>query len=86
MAKLTVEQCDSLASGRGMAAMRIGGFTYGELSELKSMEHYEAKSKLLEMLNTRNNGLGTEWMCGYGVYGMWFDNEYAYLNVGTSCD
>lgn len=86
MAKLTVEDVPSLASGKGMKAMRIGGFTDGELSELKSMEHHEAKEKLLDLLDNRNNGLGTQWMCGNGVYGMWFDNEYAYLNVGTSSD
>lgn len=86
MAKLTVDKYDVLASGRNMVPMRIGGFTEGELSELKSMEHTEAKAKLLDMLDNRNEGLGTQWMCGYGVYGLWFDNEYAYLNVGTSCD
>lgn len=86
MAKLTVEKYDVLASGRGMVPLRIGGFRDGELSELKSMEHFEAKDKLLSMLDNRNNGLGTQWQCGNGVYGLWFDNEYAYLNVGTSCD
>lgn len=70
----------------GMQTMRIGGFAEGELSELKSMEHYEAKDKLLDMLDYRNNGTGTAWHNGYGVYGMWFDNEYAYINIGTSCD
>lgn len=70
----------------GMRTMRIGGFRDGELSELKSMEHFEAKEKLLEMLDSRNDGTGTCWMCGYGVHSLWFDNEFAYLNVGTSCD
>lgn len=72
--------------GNGMDTMRIAGFADGELSELKSMEHEEARQKLLEMLDSRNNGLGTAWLCGYGVYGLWFDNEFAYLNVGQSCD
>jgi len=84
MAKLTIEKMNSLASGRGMVPMRIGGFTDGELSELKSMDHFEAKEKLLEMIDSRNDGIGTLWMCGDGVFGLWFDNEYAYLNVGTS--
>ena len=86
MAKLTIKQVDSLASGRGMRAMQIGGFGDGELNELKSMEHMEAKTKLLDMLDDRNDGIGSAWCCGYGVYGLWFDNEYAYMNVGTSCD
>ena len=66
----------------GLRTMRIGGFGDGELSELKSMEHREAKEKLLEMLGNT----GTCWHNGYGVYGLWFDNEFAYLNIGTSCD
>ena len=70
----------------GTRTMRIGDFADGELSELKSMEHNEAKEKLLEMLDNRNNNTGTMWHNGYGVYGLWFDNEYAYLNIGTSCD
>ena len=86
MAKLMVEKDPIQVSGRGMVTMRIGGFSDGELSELKSMEHFEAKNKLLDMLDDRNNGTGTQWMCGDGVFGLWFDNEYAYLNVGTSCD
>lgn len=71
---------------KGLQTMKISGFENGELSELKSMGHTEAKEKLLEMLDSRNNGIGTCWDCGYGVYGLWFDNEYAYLNIGTSCD
>ena len=80
---LTVEKQNQYG---GLQTMRIGGFHDGELSELKSMEHHEAKDKLLEMLNSRNGNLGTCWHNGYGVYGLWFDNEYAYLNIGTSCD
>lgn len=84
MAKLIIE---SIPSGRvGMETKMITGFRDGELNELKSMEHNEAKEKLLEMLDSRNNKTGTCWACGYGVYGMWFDNEAAYMNIGTSCD
>ena len=66
--------------------MRISGFNDGELSELKSMTNHEAKEKLLEMLDSRNGGVGTVWSCGYGAYGLWFDNEFAYMNIGRSCD
>lgn len=86
MARLTVEKDPIQVSGRCMITMRIGGFGNGELSELKSMEHYEAKNKLLDMLDSRNGGTGTMWMRGCGVYGLWFDNEYAYLNIGSSSD
>ena len=83
MAALTIQKLQS--TGR-LDTMRIGGFNNGELSELKSMEHYESKSKLLDMLDDRNHGLGLTWMAGPGVYGHWFDNEYAYVNIGKSCD
>ena len=46
----------------------------------------ESKEKLLDMLDNRNGGIGTAWMCGYGVYGLWYDNDAAYLNIGKSCD
>ena len=84
MAKLTVEQWGPEYSGK--RTMRIGGFGDGELSELKSMEHKEAEEKLTDMLDMRNNGIGTTWQCGYGVWSVWFDNEYAYMSIGTSCD
>lgn len=72
--------------GGGMQTVKISGFGDGELSELKSMDHYEAKEKLLEILDARNGGIATRWTCGPGVYGLWFDNEFAYLRVGLSCD
>ena len=86
MAKLNINKLSTVASGAGMQTMKITGFMDGELSELKSMEHKEAKEKLLQMLDDRNGGTGTQWVCGHGVYGMWFDEEAAYFNIGTSCD
>ena len=83
MARLAVDRIQRMG---GMDTMKISGFGDGELSELKSMDHYEAKDKLLEILDSRNDGIGTMWACGFGVYGMWFDNEAAYLNIGNSCD
>lgn len=70
----------------GLVTMRISDFREGELDELKSMEHKEAVEKLLDLLDFRNMGKGTIWHNGYGVYGVWFDNEYAYVNIGNSCD
>lgn len=81
--KLTVEK---VASPTRMNTMKITGFMDGELSELKSMEHYEAREKLLQMLDDRNGNIGTCWKCGYGVHSMWFDEEAAYLNIGNTCD
>lgn len=83
MARLTIERKPCTNS---MDTMKITGFSDSELSELKSMEHYESKDALLDMLDSRNSGQGTLWACGYGVFGHWFDNEAAYINVGKSCD
>ena len=83
MKRLTI---NTHACTAAIETMEITGFNDGELNELKSMEHYEAKEKLLEMLDTRNDGIRTMYACGPGVYGMWFDNEAAYLNVGRTCD
>ena len=81
---LTIDKLGTPVGGK--QTMRIGGFGDGELSELKSMTNREAEEKLLDMLDNRNNGIGTRWMCGYGVWSLWFDNEFAYVNIGTSCD
>jgi hypothetical protein len=81
---LTVEKWRDDIPGKQI--MRIGGFESGELDELKSMEHYEAEEKLLDMLDYRNSNTGTCWKCGYGVYSSWYDNEFAYVTIGTSCD
>ena len=72
--------------GPGLEEVRVSGFSDGELSELKSMEHREAQQKLIDLLNRRNNNIGTCWANGNGIYGIWFDNEYAYLNIGSSSD
>ena len=70
----------------GMDTLTITGFEDGELAELKSMKHEDAKEKLIAMLDSRNGKLGTCYACGNGIYGLWFDNEAAYMNVGNSCD
>lgn len=84
MDNLTIETMPS--GNRAMETKRISGFAEGELMELKQMDHEVAKEKLLDMLDGRNNGIGRCWYRGYGVYGVWFDNEFAYINVGKSCD
>lgn len=77
---------ENILATNAMNTMRISGFKEGELSELKSMEHKEACEKLLEMIDSRNNGIATCWHNGNGIYGIWFDNEFAYVNTGSSCD
>lgn len=85
MSKQKLEVTKITSSGH-LATMKIAGFADGELDELKNMGHYDARAKLLDMLDERNGGTGTMWKCGYGVYGVWFDNEFAYANIGQSCD
>lgn len=80
---LNIEKQESM--GR-MDTMKITGFGGNELSELKSMEHKEAGKKLLDMIDSRNDGIATFWARGKGIYGIWFDNEAAYINVGRSAD
>lgn len=72
--------------GMGLRTKKITGFKDGELDELKSMEHREAREKIVEMLDSRNGNQGTCWACGYGIYGVWFDNEAVYMNIGGTCD
>ena len=79
--KIEKSRCSS-----GLDTLRISGFTDEELYGLKKVSNNEAKDMLIEMLDERNNGEGTCYACGYGIYGVWFDNEFAYMNVGTTCD
>lgn len=81
--KLTIEELDRQGS---MRTMKISGFADGELEKLKSQPNLKAKQELLDMIDNRNGGMATCWHCGYGIYGVWFDNEFAYVRIGTSCD
>lgn len=83
MNKLTIEK---LPCSRAMDTMRISGFSDGEFQALKRMKNEDAYENLLNMLDERNNNIATCWHNGEGIFGLWFDNEYAYLNVGRSCD
>lgn len=83
MAKLTIEELDRQGS---MRTMKISGFADGELEDLKSKPNLEAKQELLDMIDNRNGGMATVWHCGYGIYDVWFDNEFAYVRIGISCD
>ena len=73
-------------SGRSFQEKKITGFAAGELEKLKQLPHEQAREALIKILDKRNGNLGTCWELGYGVYGLWFDNEAAYLRIGASCD
>lgn len=72
--------------GMGFDTVRIIGFTDEEMYNLRSLDHHEAIEKIVEILNDRNQGKGEEFRSGYGIYGLWFDNEYVYMRVGDSCE
>ena len=84
MDKLQIQELGS--SRPGIVTKKITGFGNGELYQLKNMPHGDAENKLIAMLNERNGNLGECWAFGYGIYGLWFDNEAAYVNIGSSCD
>lgn len=82
--KLIIE--DIFSGSNIMDTKKITGFHEGELQKLKSLKNEDARKKLLTILDERNNGIATCWHNGYGIYGLWFDNEAAYLNIGKTCD
>ena len=84
MKQLTITQIDS--GRRGLDTMKITGFSDEILYSLKHMKHEDAKESVIELLDERNNGIGTCWHNGNGIYGLWFDNEAAYMNIGSSAD
>jgi len=81
--KLNVKK---LPCSGNLDTMKITGFADGELEELKNLPHRESGEKLLEMLDKRNDGIGSTWHNGYGVWSHWFDEEAAYVNIGRNCD
>lgn len=70
----------------GTKVMKVTGFSEAELSELNSMDYRDMIDKVLDMLDSRNNGIGTAWHNGYGVYQMWISNGAVMAEIGTSCD
>lgn len=68
----------------GFSVNTVTGFTPEELEEIgKDGIHYDS---LVRILNERNEGLGTCWSCGYGIYGVWIRNGVVYVRTGSSCD
>ena len=74
-------------SGRhGIKTMRVTGFTNDELNQIRNAEHETAMDMTLDLLDRKNDGIGSCWVCGYGVYAMWMDDDSVYFNIGTSSD
>lgn len=70
----------------GSRTMRITGFNREELIEFKLMTYQEMEKDVLDALDIRNNGLGTQWHNGYGVYQMWIAGDSVFVDIGDSCD
>lgn len=51
----------SVKHGMGVDHITVKGFTQAELNELASMEYKESRRKVIEMLDERCCGLGSEY-------------------------
>ena len=83
MGKLKISAWDG---DRRSTTHKVTGFEEGELYKLKMLPHYKAEEELIRILDERNENLGTRLARGYGILGLWFDNEAAYIRTGNSCD
>ena len=81
--RLTIE---TFREGLGVKTLKLTGFTEKELSELNSMDYREMKETIVQIANDRNNGIGSCWACGYGLYNAWIMDGAVYIEIGTSCD
>ena len=79
-------QIETAYKNSGTDTMKVTGFTEQELSELNSMDYRDMIDTVLEILDTRNNGIGSSWKCGYGVLLMWISNGAVFVEIGNSCD
>ena len=81
-AKFTITE---VASGESMRVMQISGFADGELDTLKSMnnqDYQKAGRSLLDMLDERNDEIGTILWRSDGVFAWWFTSGNAYIVTG----
>lgn len=83
MEKLKISAWDA---DRHSTTNKITGFADDELYRLKMLPHHKAEEELIRILDERNDNKGTCWACGYGILGLWFDNEAAYVRTGKGCD
>lgn len=67
--------------GIGDNIFKVEGLSEEELYDLKNMSHENAILKLLDMLDERNDELGTKWWRSNNVWSCWFDNEFAYVKL-----
>ena len=70
----------------GTNMLKVTGFSEKELSELTSMDYREMIDTVLDMLDRRNNLLGTCLHNGYGVYTVWISGDTVNIEYGKTCD
>lgn len=60
--------------------IRITGFSENELSELNSMDYREMKETIIDMLDRRNDKLGSRWV-GRGFLSAWINNGAVFVEI-----
>lgn len=86
--KLIVER---VTRGRmGIDTYCVKGFTEEELKQIKQTIADEgvlkAENMILDWLDDRNNGVGSAWHNGFGIYGFTMGEVGCCFDVGNSCD
>ena len=72
--------------GHRTTIMSITGWTDEELHELGSMTYQDMKEKIMEVLDSRNGGIGTCWHNAYYIYQMWIHGDAVKVEIGNSSD
>ena len=77
---------EDFREGLGVKCLKLTGFSTEEIDELTHCDYRDLKKRVVEIANERNNGIGTCWECGYGVYNAWTRGNEVFIEVGNSCD
>ena len=75
--------------GHATSIMRVSGFSVEEMKELSKLPVMKMEERVLEMINQRNNGIGTCWHNGNGVYRVYISQmcpDSVFVEIGKSCD
>lgn len=74
----------------GMVRKIVTGFSDEEIEEINKMyfddDKEGAQERALEIIDKRNNNIGTCWHNGYGIYGFSLKTNGCTFIVGNSCD
>ena len=72
---------------------KVSGFSDEEFSELLRLKedqgYFQMQKRLVEIIDEHNPNQGTCWACGYGIYGVVFNDRFpgcVFVETGNSCD